>query len=172
MSTPFPNNVVEVLITQYQNLSMLSDVEIEDHGFLSQKKAVFSRPIRPTDPAASMGIFSLDWEPDEVEMTGIPNSEPVLATYRYGIQVLVKGGEAQSGLALHGLVSKSIRSMLYRDAGLRLALSQLNETSLGSLERYKKHGIRSQRFANNEIDGQFMFLSTAELWVQTETVPA
>lgn len=170
MTDPYPNCVTTVLKEQYAD--KITDLSAFEGPNNTQIKAVFTRPLRPSDPKVSLGVFAANWQPDEYEMGNPSPAEPTLQTYQYAIQVLVKHSEEQAGRALHGLVSKSVRSMLYRDQDVRLALSQLTETSLGVLERFQRCGVRQQRFANNEIDGQFLFLSTAEFWVQTESVPA
>jgi hypothetical protein len=60
--------------------------------------------------------------------------------------------------------------MLYHDRDLAVALGQLAESESTRIERYKRLGIRQQRFLNNELNGKFIFLSSTELWVETETI--
>lgn len=166
MATPFPNNVTEVLQTRLGFIDILTKINATDDN-PDGVPAVFTRPLRPSDPAVCVGVFSLDWAPDELE---IGASEPSLSTYIYAIQSFVKHTDEQEGNLLHGLLAKTVRAMLYRDADTRVALGSLSETSLGITERAQRWGVRQQRFANNEVDGQFLFLSTTDFWLQTESV--
>ncbi len=153
---PFPNNV---LILLYQELVQLEGIEY-----------VGVRPLKPEDPPVSLGLFVIDWVPGELEMAGTPNPDPTISTYLYGIQALVQHANREEGLLKHTLLSKMIRSMLYRRESLRVRLSQLNETSLGVTERTQRWGVRQQRFMSNDLEGSFLYLSTLEFWVETESV--
>ncbi len=128
------------------------------------------RPLRPEDPATSIGIFVMDWVPGELEMAGRSNPDPTLSTYLFGIHAFVKHGDREDGMIKHALLSKMVRSMLYRQESLRVRLSQLSETSLGVRERSQRWGVRQQRFMANEIEGSFLYLSTLEFWVETESI--
>lgn len=97
-------------------------------------------------------------------------SEPTISTYVIGVQAFVKDFSEERGLARHSVLSKMIRSMLYRDAPLRVGLSALSVTMNDSVERSQRWGIRAQRYLSNEIDGNFLYLSTLEFWLDTETV--
>lgn len=165
MPTPFPNNVVETLKTRLGLIDIIT--KINDGVTPGGVPAVFTRPLRPSDPNVCVGVFTLDWAPDENEIGG---TEPTLATYIYAIQTFVRHGDEQEGNNLHGLLTKAVRAMLYRDADTRVALASLSETSLGITERAQRWGVRQQRFANNEVDGQFLYLGTTDFWFQTESI--
>ena len=158
----FPNNVVDVLASKFLSIEGL--------------EYVLKRPLRPIDPDMCLGVFALDWTPGEFEMGGSVNMDippdPVTSTYVYAIQCLVKQSDEEEGILKHTVLSKIVRAMLYRDTALRVALSTLNETSLGMKERTQRWGVRTQRFIQNEIQGQFVFLSILEFFVETEVVPA
>jgi len=160
----FPQNAV-VTIAQHMKVAVAGISDLDPTG-----KAVFTRPLRPSDPAVSGGVFALDWRPDDYEIMGRPNGDPTLATYMLAIQILVKHTDEQEGLALHSETAKAVRSMLYRDAVLRVALTSLTESSLGVTERALKWGVGQQRYANNELNGTFLFLTTTELSLQTQTI--
>lgn len=162
MST-FPQNAIEAIRDELLTLPMFT--ELDTGG-----RAVFMRPLRPSDANVSAGVFALDWRPDQVEIMGRPNGDPTLGTYMIAIQCLVKHGDEQAGLAAHSEASKAVRSMLYRSNSLRLALTSLTETSLGVTERAKRWAVGQQRFANNELNGTFLYLTTTELSLQTETI--
>lgn len=160
----FPGDVTTVLAEKLGTLPGLSQL---DYGN-ETKPASFMRPLRPSDPAVCIGTFVIDWEPGEQEL-GF--SEPMLSTYVWAVQLLVKHGDEQEGLNLHSNLSKQVRSMLYGHGPLRVALTALNENNgEGRLERVGRWGVRTQRYANNEIDGNFVYLSTTDFWLQTETL--
>jgi len=158
----FPNSVVDLLADKFMAIEGL--------------EYVLKRPLRPTDPDMCVGIFAVNWSPDDFEIGGHVNPtitiDPVLATYHYAIQAFVKMAGEEEGILKHTVLSKIVRSMLYRDVGLRVALCSLDETSMGAKERVQRWGVRTQRFIQNEVQGSFVFLSTMDMWVQTETVPA
>lgn len=155
--TVFPNNVVNLV----QVHTKLLDPEL----------TVLRRPLRSSDPVQCAGVTAVTWDPDEgsTEMRGAGSLGPTLSTYILGIQAFIKDMDEERGLATHSVLSKMIRSMLYRDAALRLGLSTLSSTTDGITERTQRWGIRTQRYVSNEIDGSFLYLSTLEFWLETET---
>jgi hypothetical protein len=154
----FPINVIDVLHARFKELIGL-DIEIID------------RPLRYTDPSRSVGLFAVDWVPVEGSYEIGKGFEPTLARYNYRIQALVKHTDEEEGRALYASDSKIIKAILYRDAQLVQRLTELQETNFGSIERAKRWGVRAQRFLNNELQGQFIYLATTELWLEAETVP-
>lgn len=163
-TTPvFPNNAVELVVAR---IKLLDE---------SLANSTYRRPLRESDPNTSCGVFAATWEPDtdSIEMRGGSNpapSEPTIQTYMLGVQAFVKDFDEERGLARHSVLSKMIRSMLYRDTPLRVGLSALSVTMNDSVERVQRWGIRQQRYLSNDIDGNFLFLSTLEFWLDTETV--
>lgn len=153
MTLAFPDNLVAEFKTALIDLSGIT--------------AVLGRPLRMADPNASVGVFSVEWLPGEMGI-GQPQ-EPIDGRYSVTIQLLVKHMNEEEALAQHSVLSKSIRVMVYRDAGLRVRLPQLSEASSGVIERVLKWGVRSQRFLSNELDKQFLFLSSTEVVVTTST---
>lgn len=156
----FPNNVVDLIATR---------VALLDSGLF-----VIKRPLRSEDPNQSVGVFGTQWLPEEdsYEMIGAPSpgrSEPTLSVYHLGIQAFVKDMDDERGPAVHSVLSKMIRSMLYRDAALRVALASLSVTMNSSTERTKRWGIRTQTFLSNEINKSWLYLSTLDYWLETET---
>lgn len=164
-NTPvFPNNVI---------LLVADRIKLLDE---SLSGSTYRRPLRESDPNTAAGVFAATWEPDQesLEMRGLGQnpapSEPTISTYVIGVQAFVKDFSEERGLARHSVLSKMIRSMLYRDAPLRVGLSALSVTMNDSVERSQRWGIRAQRYLSNEIDGNFLYLSTLEFWLDTETV--
>jgi hypothetical protein len=163
----FPNNVAEVLWTRY---AVIIDPEPDP----TKRVAIFRRPLRPTDPNQAVGIAPSDWMPKEEskEIRGVqvPGTvEPTLQTYYYNIQTLVKDTDEVRGLAIHSILGTRARSILYRDEPLRVGLASLEVQLDGATERLKTYGVRAQRYLTNDIQGTFLFVSTIEFWVETET---
>lgn len=159
----FPNNIVALLQTRF------SLVDGDFH--------VVPRPLRISDPDESIGIFAAMWSPDpesyeirKVLGSGGPGpSEPSISRYVVSLQSFVKDMDEQRGLARHSVMSTIVRSILYRDEPLRVALSQLNTQVVGVRERTLRWGVTTQRFLNNELgDNDWLFLSTLEFWLDTE----
>lgn len=156
----FPNNVVEIVTIR----TKLLDTDLW----------VTKRPLRESDPNQSVGIFAAQWLPEEnsYEMVAAPvgRHEPTLQQYFITVQAFVKDMDEERGLATHSVLSKMIRSMLYRDDPLRVALGSLSVTTDNSIERTQRWGIRQQRYFSNELSGSWLYLSTLEFWLETETV--
>lgn len=156
----FPNNAVALIKTAMQTI----DVDLRIYG----------RPLRSSDPAQSVGVFPQLWQPDEGshEMRGGPAgpSEPTLSQYQIAIQGFIKDLAEERGLASHSVLSKLIRTTLYRDTSLMVALRALTVTMNGSTERTQRYGVKSARYLSNEINGNFLYLSTLEFFLETETV--
>ena len=159
----FPNNFVQVLSI------VLPGIATE----ITLKK----RPLRPTDPNYSIGVYATVWQPmeDSYEMRGVlggsgdvgPN-EATLSRYQIGIQLLVKDSDSARALAVSSLLNRRIRSVLYRNTALRVALAALYATEDGVTERLQRWGIRNQRYLSNDIEGKFVFMSVLDMWIETE----
>jgi hypothetical protein len=150
----FPYNVVDVLVAQLD-------------PYLSELDAIVRRPLRFTDPPRCMGIYPFDWAP-QVESMEISAWEPTLGRYGVRIQNLVQHGDEDEGREMVTLDATIARTVLYRGTELGVALGGLSESVLGHGERFKRFGVRNQQFMNNELRGQFVFLATMDLWVETE----
>jgi hypothetical protein len=131
---------------------------------------VLGRPIRIADPNYSMGVYALNWLPQEATAEIGGGIEPVLSTYNLRIQNLIKNTDEAEGRADFTVAAKSVRAIVARDTTLRDSFPQLQETLFGVRERLLRYGIRQQNFLNNDIKGTFTFLSTTDLWAETETV--
>lgn len=137
----------------------------------SEDLFVCKRPLRSSDPVQSVGVIPVSWTPeiDTLEMRGRPNAEATLNRYNLGIQAFIKDMDEERGLASHSILSKRIRGMLYRDVTLRASLAALSVSAGGGGERAQRWGVGAQRFLTNEIDGSFLYLSTLEFWLETES---
>lgn len=159
----FPNNAVKVIADRSRLLDPAGDVQ------------VFLRPLKPEDPVQSIGVFGSLWLPiqDSIEMRGSDSpgpQEPTLQRYSIAIQAFVKDANEERGLNAHSVLSKMILAMLYRDEPLRIGLAELSVTMLGLTERTRRWGVTTQRFVNNELDAEWLYLSTVECWLETETI--
>lgn len=161
----FPNNVVLALKPRFETLPGLV-VPNADAVDVSQ---VFMRPLRSSDPNISIGLIAAEWTPNESE---IGQMDPAISRYLYLIQAFVKDADEERGLRSHAALSKRVRAMLYRDAPTRVALGSLSvqDAGAGLTERTQRWGVRQQRFMANEVQGSFLYLSTLEFWLETETV--
>lgn len=150
--TTFPINVIDVLAEELKSLPA---------------GIVLRRALRPTDPDRSVGIYAMDWTPRD---SVIGQFDPAVATYTYTVQAMVKHANEEEGRHDHAAYAQAVRLMLYRDPALRVRLAGLSETDGNVTERSQRWGVRAQRYASNEVDGEFIYLSTTEFWVETETV--
>lgn len=156
--TLFPGNIVELVALR----SSLIDSDL----------FVVKRPLRDTDPLQSVGVFAAQWSPDNEsqEMLGAQFAvQPTLSRYVCAVQAFVKDMDEERGLAVHTVLSRMIRSMIYTDNPLRVGLSSLSSTLNGATEKSQRWGVSTQRFFANEIDSQWLYLSTLEFWLETET---
>ena len=157
----FPENIIDVLA---------DEIGLQMKGL----DAVLKRPLKPIDPDITIGIFTVDWEPSlpSAEMGGgLRTYGPTLGAYQFRIQYLIKHGDEEEGRTLYALGTKNLRSILAGASDLRVRLGELDEVSLGLHERVQRFGVRNQKFLNNEIQGTFMYLSSTDFWVETESLP-
>lgn len=158
----FPNNFVLIIADRFEML----DADL----------MVFKRPLRESDPNQCIGVFATLWTPDDesMEMRGPATGmhEPTIESYSVGIQAFVKHTDTELGLNIHSVLSEMVRTMLYRDAPLRVALTSLTTDLLGVHKRVQGWGIRNQRYFSNELSGAWVFLSTVECWLEVEAVPS
>lgn len=156
--TQFPNNIVDIVATR----ARLIDSDL----------FVIERPLRNSDPNQSVGVYAANWNPDDSskELLGQARaSQPTLSTYRIVVQAFVKDMDQVRGLNVHSVLSRLLRSMLYNDEPLRVALASLNATLSGVAEVAQRWGITQQRFFSNELSGEWLYLSILEFWLETET---
>lgn len=156
--TAFPGNVITKVMPRLQELD--SDL------------FVVSRPLRPTDPEQAVGITPVQWGPrvDSYEMGRRSPGEPTLQRYDFVIQCMIKDTDQESGPAVISALSSMVRRMLYRNASLNVDLNLLTSSALGSTERTQRWGVTNQLFLSNEISGNWVYVSTLEFWVETESV--
>jgi hypothetical protein len=155
----FPNNIVLALNPKIKEI----DVDL----------TVLDRPLRPTDPNQSVGVFGSLWDPNpqSAEIGHLPpgyGSEPTLSQYQVILQTLVKHGDVVKGLNISSILARELRLMLYRNAALQITFGQMNVTDSHGVESLRRWGIRDQQYISNEIDGTFVFVSTLDCYFETE----
>lgn len=156
----FPNNAVELIATRA--LTMDDDM------------TVLRRPLKKSDPVQAIGVWATLWTPEyaSMEMHGndpIMPSQPTLSRYTINVEAYIKDMDEQNGLATHSVLSTMIRAMLYRDNPLLVALRSLSVQTGSVTERVQRFTVQNQRFAGNELQGSFMYLSTTVCTLETET---
>lgn len=155
----FPNNVISKAATALQSI---------DPNDLT----ILKRPLRASDPNMSIGVWGALWQPDleSYEMGHFVPGETTISSYQIGVQSFVKDGDEELGLKLHAILAYHVRRVLYRDSAFRVGLAGMQVTLDFVTERYLKWEFRSQRYMNNEVDGTFVFSTTAECLLTTELV--
>lgn len=158
----FPNNVIALIRTR-----LLQTVDPEETD-PTKKIPVYLRPLRSSDSVQCIGIFPTWWLPDE-DSFEIGKSGPTVQRYPFVIQTLVKDAEEERATAAHGIMSKLVRSTLYNDSPLHVGLAALYVDMFGTREKFQKLNIQNQRYLNNEVSGSFIYMSTLNVYVETET---
>lgn len=154
----FPNNVASLIATRFT--------------ILDDDLVIIQRPLRASDPNETVGIFPTTWGTDEdsYELKGRQlGTEPTIGRYLVLIQGFVKDADQQRGLVRHSILAKMIRAMLYRDTTLAVQLQALSVDLLGTIEQFQRWGIRRQSYLSNDVQGQWLYLSTTEMWFETST---
>lgn len=157
----FPSNVVQLV-----------------HARVKQKwpsTGAHMRPLRHTDKVNSIGIFPSDWTPDVDSyefpqvMESRPAGFPTVQMYLITVQAFVKDMNPERGIRVHSLMSKAIRSLLYHDKPLAVGLQSLRVEMDGVSEVIQRRYISRQKYISNEIDGSFLYLSTLQYSIETES---
>lgn len=141
---------------------------IDEKLLVNSGTTALLRPLDPTDPAFSIGLFPFDWTPDDDSQEIGGGGVPTLQKYFIKIQLMIKSSDKEEGRAIYANESKKLRVMLYHDRALGIALQSLREQSSEHVEHFKRARIQRQRFLNNELQGRFIFLSATDIWVETE----
>jgi hypothetical protein len=151
----FPNNAIELIATRLKNL-------------YEPDLLIVKRPLKHTDNTQSVGIYGGEWFPDQSSFE-FASKEPTVQVYLIKIQAFCKEIDEPRGIAVHSVMAKVMRSLLYNDVPLAVGLNALSVTMNGATERIQRRGINRQQYLNNEIGGQFLYLSTLEYYIETET---
>lgn len=151
----FPNNAANLIATRITDL-------------YGPDLQVVKRPLRVSDLTQSVGVFPSDWYPDETSWE-FPSKQPTLQRYIIKIQSYAKDFDEERGIAVHSVIAKVMRSLLYVDVPLAIGLNALQVTMDGTIERIQRRGVNRQQYLSNEVAGEFLYLSTLEYYIETET---
>lgn len=151
----FPDNAVALIVARIP-------------AAVDANLTVVRRPLRPTDPTQSVGVFPLTYT-DDITSVEIQSVQPTLSRYGVIIQSLVKDFDEQDGINVHSILSYRLRSMFYRDTPLHVGLTALSVTMNNGKERMQRRGITTQRFLSNEVNKVFTYTAWLEVWLETET---
>lgn len=130
---------------------------------------LLDRPVNLMDPPRVVAIFPFDWNAVE-ESWELGGLEPTLSRYGVRVQNYVTHADRSEGRRMLTVDATIARAVLFRDTTLPLRLAQLSTSLLGVTERFKRFGVRSQQFMNNQLRGNFVYLAQMDLWVETERV--
>lgn len=149
----FPYNAIALLETACR---------IKIDGDLNMER----RRLIVTDPNDTIGIVPVSWNPVSGEMGRV---EPTTQVYTLYIQTLIVDPDEARGLQTHSYLAKRVREMLVRDVPLHVALMSLKTVDqYGVRESSLKSSVGEQVFHNQETDGNWRYLSTLELRLETQ----
>ena len=159
----FPNNIADFLCVALQDIDPDSKI--------------YQRPIKDTDDSQTIAVFPVAWQPetDSLEMMGRRN-EPTIQRYVIMVQSYIADMDEARGIRKHSLLAARVRHTLYRSQAVAVALPTLEvvfSDSAGPVkERVARWGVNGQDYMNNQLpnSNKFIFLSTTELFVETEFV--
>ena len=157
----FPSNVIQIVAARMHQLWPSTDVKM--------------RALRVTDKGTAIGVFPSEWTPDvdSYEMQQMPNprpaGHPTIQSYLINVQAFHKDMEPERAIRIHSLMSKRIRSLLYHDTPLALGLQALRVELDGITETIQRRMIVRQKYLSNEIDGSWLYLSTLQYLIETES---
>lgn len=139
-------------------------------GMIDSDVKCLKRRLYSTDPVQAFGVSPANWMPNDesLEMRGDLAQEPTIQYYGIVVQALCKDTDEPRGIAVHSKMSKIARSILLADIPLRDSLRVLYADLYGVRERTLRWSIRSQRYLSEELRGQFTYLSTIEVQLETE----
>lgn len=164
MTTPTPNDFIDY--TEWPFNAALTIKEGIKTLFGLTDNSVFLRALRNTDPAVSIGIIPVSWEPIENEIGQI---ESTLSRYPCVIQSMIKHADESDGLVAHAMLSKRIRRMVDTVNPVSVALGQLSVDRADSIERMLRWQIQRQQFLVNTLDETFIYLAALNITIDTET---
>lgn len=127
--------------------------------------AAFARQLRRSDVNGGLGIHVDDWVAIDYEMGGTGLLRPTVKEYNLTLAHMVKNLAEEPGAKTHREVAKSLLAMLVEQSPLTVALRQLVGIGDTYTERIDKWQVPGQKFADNEIEGSFVYLSATELTI-------
>lgn len=152
----FPNNVV----------ILMGDALKE----IDEDVPVYRRRLYSTDDVQAIGIFAQQWMPrdDSYEMQGTQGM-PTVQVYEITLMCLVKDMDEEVGMMAHAELTKLAHKTIMRDSILRDSLRGLHTDLYGERERLLNWRIETARYLSEEVGGEFIYLSTSTIRLETET---
>jgi hypothetical protein len=158
INSVFPNNIVVTMADQMHYL----DTDIPIH----------KRRLYATDEIQCIGITPFVWTPDQAsyEMRGPQYAGiPTIQRYDITIQCLIRNMDQIKGMMQHAELTKRVQKFIMGDPVLRDSLHGLTSDLYGVIERLKKWQLENSRFLAEEVSGEFIYLSTSTVRLETET---
>jgi len=159
----FPNNVIALLGFCAREIDRGTD----DDPVAGDGIRIVYRTVRTTDRTETLSITAGHWTPEE-DSKELGGAEPTLQRYTVNVESLVVDMDEERGIQTHSYLSTLVRHLLYRDPALQAAMPALSVTVGGYTESLKRWGINQQAFLNNKVGQSFVFLSSVELWFETD----
>lgn len=126
----------------------------------------YRRRLTVVDPDQSISCSPVAWNPVDAEIGRVEYSTQLYTLY---IQTLIVDPDEARGLQTHSYLAKQMREMLVRYDPLRVALGTLETVDPnGVKERTLRVTSGEQVFHNQEADGNWRYLSTLELRLETQ----
>lgn len=127
----------------------------------------YRRRLTEVDPDGTIGIIPVGWNGLLQE---IGRNEPSLQTYTLYVQSLIVDPDEARGIASHSYFAKRVREMLVRSEPLKVGLQSLTTTdpATGVIESFASVKTGDQIFHEAEADGNFRYLATLELRLETQ----
>ncbi|ANA85792.1 hypothetical protein PBI_WOES_18 [Gordonia phage Woes] len=124
------------------------------------------RRLLVTDPNDTVGFVPVSWNPVAGE---VGRHESSIQLYTLYVQTLIVDPDEARGLQTHSYFAKRMREMLVRNGALRVALGSLETVDpAGVREKTLQFRVGEQVFHNQETDGNWRYLSTLELRLETQ----
>lgn len=144
------------------------DIYAEHMKAIDPDLAVYKRMVDPTDQTYTICVSPTQWAPEQRsgEIRGGPNEETI-QVYGVSIVSIIVDADEERGIRTHSNLATRIRTKLYRDESLRLALGQLKVELDGVVERSLNWTISSQQYLSSESDGYFRFVSALDIEFRT-----
>jgi hypothetical protein len=127
-----------------------------------------TEPLDPLSQDKEVSVFPLSWTPDP-DSTLIGQDEPALNRYLLKVQNLTIHGDIHVGYEQFTNDQRKIRAILYRSQSLSVSLGAMQESYLGSVERFKRLTVvRQTTLPGRQTLGMY-FLCETDVQIDTET---
>lgn len=155
----FPDCVCAVIAKYaFDNISAVENIEY--------------RGLSADDMSGTLAFDVIDWQAGEEEMSGQKGvTIPTESIHLLSIEFVHKNDSSAEGAEIHRRALREIRTMLYANATLGVALGQLSRSGDGIIERMLRWKVLRQQSGSSQINGAFVSMSAIEFMFTTEMVP-